>query len=239
MDWQTHWNTMPAALPDEALLEQVGKTRGGLPVRADTPALIAADVCAALHLGADDALLDLCCGNGLVTACYALVCASVTGVDFSAPLLRVAHARHAPPHVTYALADVQALPPALLAQRHTAIVLYEGLQHLTPDDAGHMLRQVGASASALAPVLFGSVPDEERLWRFYDTPERQAEYRRRVADGTEAIGRWWRREELSALGDRLGYRVEFRAQNPLLHTAHYRVDCLFTPVATAGWAGPR
>ena len=226
-DWFTHWNAVPASVADDDVLRQVGKTVGGQPVPASALDAILSDVVSALQLNAADSVLDLCCGNGLITERCAAYCHHVIGVDFSAPLIRIAKGHRSRPNVSYTEGDVRALPSTL--GRYSKVLVYEGIQHLSRQDVARVLEQLRASHALRALVLFGSVPDRDRLWDFYDTADRQQEYRRRVKNGTEAIGHWWTQAELSAIGAQWDYRVDIRPQDRTLHTAHYRFDALLTP----------
>jgi 2-polyprenyl-3-methyl-5-hydroxy-6-metoxy-1,4-benzoquinol methylase len=226
-DWFEHWNAVPAALADDDVLRQVGKTVGGQPVPASVLEVIMSDVVPALQLNRADSLLDLCCGNGLITERCAALCHHTIGVDFSAPLIHTANQRRSRPNVAYVQADVRALPAGL--GRYSKVLLYEGIQHLTAEDVDRVLEQLRESHAPGAPILFGSVPERDRIWNFYDTLERRAEYQLRAAEGTEAIGHWWTKAELSDVGRRWGYQVQILTQHPTLHTAHYRFDGLLTP----------
>lgn len=233
-DWHAHWNSMPASVAEDDLLRQVGKTVGGQPVSEAALEAILCDIRSALTLAADDSLLDLCCGNGLITARCAAYCRDATGVDFSAPLIRVANDRCSRPNVTYVLADVCALPARVVERPYSKILMYEAIQHLAADEVERLLRALRRSTSRDAAILIGSIPDRDRLWSFYDTDDRRREYVRRVNEGTEAIGRWWTQSAISALGARCGYTVAPLPQHPNLHTAHYRFDGLLTPLRTNG-----
>jgi hypothetical protein len=102
--------------------------------------------------------------------------------------------------------------------------MYEALQHFEPEDLKSLLRNLKTILQPHAPVLFGSVPDQQRLLSFYNTPERRAEYQRRVSDGTEAMGTWWDKNQIRAIAADEGFQAEILPQPVQLHTAHYRFD---------------
>jgi hypothetical protein len=79
-------------------------------------------------------------------------------------------------------------------------------------------------------LFFTDIPDAGRLRAFYDTPERWAEFERRRAEGTEALGMWWDREHLTRIFEAHGYAVAL-SMDPQRFTAHYRFDLLATPRA--------
>lgn len=225
--WHNYWNTTPQVHLQDAL-RQVGKTVNGVPVSAVQVEALLADLIARLPLETEDRLLDLCCGNGVITSRLATACRSVTGVDFSAPLLAVARERYQPDGVDYVLADICALPPGILQRRYTRVCMLEGLQHLSGRQADALLRQFNGPGRP--GFLFAAVPDAARMDNFYDTPERRAEYERRCREGTEPIGHWWTRDELAALARAHGYEATFLLPSSGVPGAHYRVDVRFTPV---------
>jgi 2-polyprenyl-3-methyl-5-hydroxy-6-metoxy-1,4-benzoquinol methylase len=227
-DWHGYWNAA-AITRSSDLLQQVGKTVEGVPVPESHVGLMVQSIVARLQLSSADRVLDLCCGNGLLTRACAAQCASVTGVDFSVRLVDVARTASTVPGTRYVIADVCELPHDLLAEQFDAIYMYEALQHFAPNQVGKLLQALASSRSASAQLFFGSVPDADRIWSFYDTPARRTEYARRKAEGTEAIGYWWERSELEQLAKQYGYRTEFTLPHPDLHGAHYRFDALLQP----------
>jgi 2-polyprenyl-3-methyl-5-hydroxy-6-metoxy-1,4-benzoquinol methylase len=227
MHWREYWNG-PARVQGKNFLEQVGKTVNGRTIPDTSVNAIVKDIAEKLQLRAADRVLDLCCGNGVLTHRCAALCSEIVAVDFSAPLIAVASANFAAPNIRYFVADVSQLPHCLIEREFSKICMYEGLQHLTDRQAEEVLMTLRQS-SAAAPVFFGSVPDKDRLWNYYDTQVRREEYERRVADGTEAIGHWWTQPELASLVERCGYTAHFTPPNPVLHVAHYRFDVLCRP----------
>ena len=110
----------------------------------------------------------------------------------------------------------------------TKICLYEGLQHLDVERARSLLSRIALAFRPVPPLLLGAVPDLTRLEAFYDTPERMAEFRRRTAEGNEAIGTWWTRDELTLLASSFGLDCTFR-ETGCPYSAHYRFDVLLAP----------
>ena len=226
-NWFDYWNEAPL-LRDSDPLKQVGKTVNGVPISPAQFAAIVQDIREKLDLAAGDVLLDLCCGNGAITFELAPACSSIVAVDFSAPLISVARDRFASPRIEYVLADVCELPAGVTQRRFSKICMYEGLQHLSLEQAQSLLQGLDALAGPRPTMLLGSVPDAARIWDFYDTPQRRADYERRLQAGTEAIGHWWDRGELTELLRAHGYAASFLSQPPTSHGAHYRIDVLCT-----------
>ena len=227
-DWHAHWNTIRAGVREDEYLRQVGKTVEGRPVPEASVGIMVRDIVTALQLSNDDHLLDVCCGNGLITARCAEYCRGVTGVDFSEPLIRVAKRDFARPNVEYVVADARRLPPMVIGTPFSKVCMYEAAQHFSPEEIDALLQLLRRSQPG-APLFLGSVPDRDRRWKFYDTPARRAEYRQRVQKGTEAIGYWWATAELEEVGARSGYAVTILRPSPWLHVAHYRFDALLSP----------
>lgn len=224
-DWQEHWATFPTNFGPDEYLRQVGKVWHGEPITRDQIERLVADVLGKLDLGPEDSLLDLCCGNGLLTHRLAPACTRVVGVDFSAPLLDVARRAHPLGTGTYARASALDIAGLELGGPFTRVLCYEALQHFSPWELGPLLDAVLAQASDDVVILLGSVPDERRKWSFYRTPAYRADYLERLKRGEEAIGTWWAPVLVQDACDARGLRMEILEQDPDLHTAHYRFDC--------------
>ncbi|MEM9490440.1 MAG: hypothetical protein AAGC55_14935, partial [Myxococcota bacterium] len=81
IDWRQYWEDFPSNFDDTEFCRQVGRTaNGGVPTPEPELARVIDQVARGLKLGADDRLLDLCCGNGLLTQRLAKRCARVVGI---------------------------------------------------------------------------------------------------------------------------------------------------------------
>src|SRR5262245_34562438 len=132
-NWREYWNSA-SIVRSESPMRQVGKTVRGEPFAESALEAIEREIVDTLAIDATDAVLDLGCGNGMVTRRIARRCRSVTGVDFSVPLLAVANAIHGAENIRYVAADITALAGDILSTPYAKIYAYEVLQHV--DGAG-------------------------------------------------------------------------------------------------------
>src|SRR5262249_17769885 len=93
-DWQGYWNEAPKQYGETEFLKQVDKTVGGEPVSDAVVNDIVSSIVEKLSIGTEDRVLDLCCGNGLLSSSVSRQCAEVVGVDVSAVLIALARKYH-------------------------------------------------------------------------------------------------------------------------------------------------
>src|SRR5260370_21777092 len=96
-DWSSHWAEAVSRVGPEEFLAQVGYTINGQPIKPIQVDLIEQAIRRGLAIAPSDILLDLCCGNGLVTKRIAAVALRVYGVDFSPTLIEVARRQFSGP----------------------------------------------------------------------------------------------------------------------------------------------
>lgn len=224
-DWHKHWTSFPASFEPGEYLRQVGKVWHGEPIAEAQVRALVGDIQNKLGLTAESVLLDLCCGNGLLTHQLAAQCSKTVGVDFSEPLIDVARRAHPLSSGRYVHASILDLDRLAIGGPFTHILCYEALQHFAEWQLGALLDAILYQATDDPTILLGSIPDERQKWNFYCTPEYRADYLRRLELGEEAIGTWWSSVLIEDACRRRGLVVEILEQPPILHTAHYRFDC--------------
>ncbi len=227
-DWRAYWNTAAQVYASNPLV-QVGKTVQGAAVSSHLLDVITKSIRSALLLRMEDTVLELCCGNGLITFKVAEHCADIMAIDFSKPLIDTARQRYARENICYEVGDAAALSGQPVERRFDKIFMQEALQFFLPWQVDGLLSSLAMSASRMAPIFLSSIPDLDRLRDFYDTPDRYRQYCESTARGLEPIGTWWRRDDLIALVERHGYHATVLKQDAELHTAHYRFDLLCKP----------
>lgn len=228
INWEKYWSTYPTTVKGTDYLRQVGKTLQRQPILASQFQCIVDDTASHLQLQPDDSLLDLCCGNGLITVKLASRCNNVVGIDYSEPLLAVAKRDHQRDNIKYILSSILDFDLAALSAGglFSKIVMYEALQHFKKGDLHQILRVISTLTADNALILIGSIPDRILKRNFYNTPKRQLIAIWRQLTGRDIIGSWWTREEISGIARQMGFHSQFLAQNYKLHTAQYRFDVL-------------
>ena len=107
--WRDFWRTYRA---DEAQCEadlfvQVGKTVQKQPVQAEVFEAMVRQVVIALEPAPGDNLVDLCCGNGLVTHAVASFVKKIVAIDFAEHLINAARRFRSAPNIHYVVGDVE------------------------------------------------------------------------------------------------------------------------------------
>jgi SAM-dependent methyltransferase len=180
-----------------------------------------------LNLSGQEVLLDLCCGNGLITARLSPWCRTIVGADYSWELIQVARERSAMPNTVYLHRAADDLRPTDFPNgAPTKICMNGGLQYFTEIMFGCVLHSLQGLVHRELALYLTDVPDAGKMRAFYNTPERWAEFERRRAARTEAIGTWWHRNHLKSIMENAGYTVRILDPEPERYTAHYRFDVL-------------
>lgn len=227
-DWYSHWQKYPSTTPEAAFFEQVGKTVNKKPVPEEFISAIIESIRYNLQLEEHDIVLDLCCGNGLLSRLVANYCLSLNGIDYSEVLIHVAKKFNRPDNVSYVCGSVLGVHSLIRHEIHKAY-MYEALQHFTPGMLSLLFDELKVMFRDNSFSLFiGSVPDWSRRWKFYNTLSRKLDFLWKTIINEEAIGTWWCKKDITFLCKAKNLSVQFIDQNPILHTSHYRFDMLIT-----------
>jgi len=87
--WRSHYDTISSQF-DGSLLKQVGKTVNGQEIPELQVKLIVENIAKVLRLNSCDYIIDLCCGNGLITRQLAPLVKDIVGVDYTLNLIDAA-----------------------------------------------------------------------------------------------------------------------------------------------------
>ena len=226
--WKNFWVSYPEKAGDTQYFKQVGKTVNGAPISQQQYDTLIHDIEALLALIEQDHVLDLCCGNGLITSEIAKKCHDVVGVDFSDVLIRRAQESKPGPNIKYIQMDARKIRE-LGAEYHgyfTKVLWYEALAFFDKNDLYEILNALKTITTDDATILIGSVLDAERKWNFFNTLSRKFNYVINIVLlGREVgLGKWWKHQEIREVGNQLGFNFELHYQDKTLHTAHYRMD---------------
>jgi ubiquinone/menaquinone biosynthesis C-methylase UbiE len=211
-------------------------------------------------LGVDpsDEVLDVCCGNGLLTVRVARVAREVTGVDFSKALLLQAQNISAADNVTYLEGDARDLATLLPPQKFDKALMTAGFQYFDMQAGCEVLSGLHKVLKPGGRVAILEVPDRahkiahlfralqrvliplnsEDLQRFPTITSRITYLKRNIARAfgirhDSEMGQWWSRAAFHELAIRCGFECSI-LDKTLEETTHshrsYRFDAVLRPL---------
>ncbi len=195
--------------------------------------VIASEIARLLELESADIVLDVCCGNGLLTRRIAQYSGVVHGVDFSEVNLELAIKKNRAGNVTYHLADVLVLDTVFSARMFTKVYCYFSFQYFDRTQGVHLIEMLSKITRVGGLILLGDIPDRTRRANYYDSPGRRLRYLAKRAiwtllrrPGEESLGWWWDPEWIRVACSRLDLQCQVLPQSPQLPNSHYRFDSL-------------
>ncbi len=219
--WKNHYASIGKEF-DGALLKQVGKTVNGKEVDELQVSLIVENIVNDLRLSMQDTVVDLCCGNGLITTRLAPFVDQIVGIDFSASLIDSARKYNSSYNIKYIPDDILHLDlKYFLGQKK--FLMYEALQHFSEEEFIILLDKL-SHADLGSLVFLGSIPNKKKLRVFYNTKNKYIFYMKRESEGEPHIGRWWLIDEIEQIASTRGFQATYLPQLPGLYTAYYRFN---------------
>ena len=210
---------------------QVMRTPHGKPVSQDQVTLIIEGIARGLAIEPGDVVLDLCCGNGVITNPIFERCRGGTGVDFTPFLIEVAKANFEKiPDRLFRLSDVcEYVETTDDTARVTKVMCYGAFQCLLERKSAGMLIALRKRFPSVRRVLLGNLPDLDRAGLFWrqdvgSEPWPLQDLKRHDTP----FGIWRTEEEVRKLTTDCGWRTTITRMPPPYFCAHYRFDAILT-----------
>tara|TARA_B110000902_G_C14210243_1_gene551086 strand:- start:87 stop:761 length:675 start_codon:yes stop_codon:yes gene_type:complete len=217
--WKNYWNN--TAL-DKSLLNQVQRNSNK---KDDGLLLVETHLVELLNLSNSDTLLDVCCGNGLITNRLSKHCNTVLGIDFSPLLIDIATQNNTYSSVEYLVGDATTITKRT-NHKFDKIVLNFSFQYFNFEDG---LRVVSEMKKLLKPnglILLGDIPDQKRFWTYYNTFPKRFFYFKQWLFKQPKMGKFWSAQEMMKIAMQNNLKGTFLNQKEKLPHAHYRFDFL-------------
>eukprot|EP00227_Mantoniella_beaufortii_P017615 CAMPEP_0197583634 /NCGR_PEP_ID=MMETSP1326-20131121/6488_1 /TAXON_ID=1155430 /ORGANISM="Genus nov. species nov., Strain RCC2288" /LENGTH=275 /DNA_ID=CAMNT_0043147885 /DNA_START=296 /DNA_END=1123 /DNA_ORIENTATION=+ len=211
---------------------QVGATFAGRRITDQQHDELCNSVVRGLQITNTDVVVDVCCGNGIVTDVLAQHASTVIGVDFSSRLLEIAKAHYMQQNVSYIQMDLSKPELARFAKFPpvTKVCFHSALQYFTVEDLREILLFLKTlSRGEPLKIFIGAIPERSRKFVFYKTfGNRVSFFRRWFQRKADVIGSWWDRSVLHALATDMSGSCECFDQEVIQHTSHYRFDAILS-----------
>ncbi|MDR0604777.1 MAG: class I SAM-dependent methyltransferase [Bacteroidales bacterium] len=201
--WKNYWNSISIL---DGLQNQVGRRHKKEPIQDDIFKKTLGFIEDNMQFTMDSVLLDLCCGNGLLSIPFSKKVRKVTAVDFSEPLLKVLKNGIEDQHIQnieimYGDINTMTFPQ----EKYSHILIYFALQHFSEQETIFLFEKAYQCLQPNGIFYLGDIPDRSKLWDFANTDEYVNMYFDSVKNATPAIGNWFLSEDLSKLAHYTGF----------------------------------
>lgn len=224
-NWKDFWNKIAANNDD--LYKQVARTsKDNKPVNEEVLDLIAEHIKNKLDLKTTDILIDVCCGNGLITQRISSDCEKIIGIDISDILINNATKHCAGSNIYYIEAEALGLSK-YVDLKADKILLYFSFQYFDSFRKG--MAVIAEMLKVLKPggkIFIGDIPNLEHLWEFYKTFKSRFYYLTGRLKGTNTMGKFWSCRELDEICKKYNVKGTYYEQPVHLPYDHYRFDYL-------------
>lgn len=219
MNWQEYWNQLARAESDPQ--RQVARVKNQRQLGAEDTDAVVWHLSRLLDLKPTDKLLDLCCGNGLLTRQFARNCERVVGIDLAPAMIESARQHSARPNVQYLQGNATEAKQ-IVEGPFDKIILQFSFQYLSREEGEKAVRGMKRLLKPGGIIVLGDVPDWSRLHVFYPSFLARIKYRIQRWRGTDQMGKFWSEQEMEQISS--GLHVEKLEQPAHLPYSDYRVD---------------
>ncbi len=228
--WKSFWKNYRRVefKTDKDLFYQVGKTINGEAISDELLNLMIDDIISRLDLQESDILLEMCCGNGLLTLPLSMRVKHIYALDFTDDLISIARQYRSSSNISYEVGDARSDITSIFNINHVPlkILMNDSLGYFTPEDLCNILKKLIMPGFRF---YITGIPSDELKWNFYNTSERVKRYNTLKNNGAlhfDGIGRWWHLDELRDIAKKSD--VDFSFWEQLETISKYRVNAMFS-----------
>ena len=179
----------------------------------------------AIETNHKDDLLELCCGNGLISKYFSNKVNSIVSVDSSKELIKKIDIKKFN-NISVMNADIRDL--SYKKNSFNKIIIYAGIQYLSYSETIEIFEKIFSWLKKDGILFLGDIPNSQKLWKFYNTPERQATYFNNLKKDIDVVGTWFNSEFFYKLSNYIGFsKSTLVNQNSKLIYSNFRYDFKF------------
>ena len=225
--WKSFWLTHAKNNQNTEPQIQVLRTLNKRPVEPGVFAGIVESIVEMLKPEPENNLLDICCGNGLITRELLGSFSAITAVDLSREFISQLN-NEAYANVKAFAADARTVE--FPEKSFDRILLYAGIQYFAESEAIDLFMRMRRWIRDGGVIVLGDIPDATRKWNFFDSPERENAYFEALQDGKPLVGNWFEPAWLVKLSAHAGFAsATTRLQPKGFPYQHYRFDLVLKP----------
>jgi SAM-dependent methyltransferase len=229
-NWHTFWSQYRNIdyQSESDLFVQVGKTIHGAPISNSVFIQMIEDIVTQLELSPQDTLVDMCCGNGLLTLPISEFVRYIYAFDFTEHLIATAKQHRSNTKIHYAVADANRpfINELRITNAPQKYLMNDSLGYFNTTQLSSIIKHIQDTNHNFKLYVTG-VPDDALKFNFYNTDERKRNYYAAVASGEasfQGIGKWWPMHEIVDIADTLNVKIRTQPQPNCI--SNYRSNVL-------------
>jgi hypothetical protein len=230
-NWNDFWkNYRNDFIPENEkdLLIQVGKTINKNPISNDEIDLIVNDIVDKLNLLKNDSLLEMCCGNGIITKKLSNQIQKIYAFDFTDHLVNCALKFNNANNIEYSIGDANKNFFNFFNEKKTIekFLMSFSLGYFNVLELEQILIRIMKHSKKFS-FYITEVPIDELKWNFYNTEERKKFYNNTSKDEfNNGMGKWWKKNELIEIAKKYDLIINFFEISNI--SSNYRLNVLFS-----------
>jgi hypothetical protein len=226
--WKEFWNNYrKTETQDESdLFFQVGKTVNKNAIPESIFHEMVEDIRQNLNLQKEDVLLEMCCGNGLLSKPLSMFIKELYAFDFTGRFIDVAKRFKQSENIIYQVGDAKGTLSSIFDFRNipNKYLMNDALGYFTPENLEAIIEQINHNPF---DFYITGIPCDSLKWAFYNTEERKNRYLELKAMGDDyydGIGRWWSCDEFFEIACKFGLSIKLERQP--IHISTFRINVL-------------
>jgi cyclopropane fatty-acyl-phospholipid synthase-like methyltransferase len=220
--WKSFWLSHAKESQHTGPQAQVLRTLNKQPISEAVFAEIIDSIVAMLKPEQGNKLLDLCCGNGVITRELLSRFQEVAAVDLSEEFISQLN-RAGENNLTAFAADARTVD--FPEDSFDRILLYAGVQYFSDSETIDLFMKLRRWVRDGGLVVLGDIPDATRKWNFFDSPDRERVYFEGLRINQPLVGNWFEPLWMEKLSHHAGFSSAVTRLQPASHPYHhYRFD---------------
>lgn len=219
MDWKKYWDDN-ASINIDNEIDQVQRKD------IESTLLTVKHIIKVLDIDQTDTVLDVCCGNGILTELISKKVSRVVGVDQSKILIETALKNHKELNISYRVGSALALKQVFKRDVFDKIYLQFSFQYFDKKEGRRVVRQLLRCLKSNGKIFIGDIPNKDKFSVYYDSPVKKLRFFKGKMFNKNEMGKFWEVSELDKICKKLGVKGTYLAQPKELPYSHYRFDYL-------------
>jgi ubiquinone/menaquinone biosynthesis C-methylase UbiE len=223
--WEEFWSKHAINADDNPQIH-VARTRNKLPINNKLWDYTVQSVIEPLKLNENDRVLDLCSGNGLFAKEFSPLVKSIHCVDISHALIQYIESYNLS-NITTQVGSMSSL--YLNDNSFEKVLWYAAIQYAKNKEVIEILKNLHKCLVDGGRIYIGDIPDQRKMWSFFNNPDRIGAYFRGIENDVPIIGNWFDHKWLVYLAEFIGFsEVKVLEQDSKLIYSDFRFDLLLT-----------